>query len=103
MAKFKPRDKNNECRDKQYRQNAYTYQQPLHLESFLVGLCPSRDQKESSPFLAPHFTGSGRMPAFARCCFCIAASLLVFTSPIRFPFRRIVYHIRIAAGVTYCK
>ena len=24
----------------------------------------------------------GRMPAFARCCFCIAASLLVFTSPI---------------------
>ena len=44
----------------------------------------------------------GRMPAFARCCFCIAASLLVFTSPIRFPFRRIVYHIRIAAGVTYC-
>ncbi len=24
-------------------------------------------------------------PAFARCCFCIAASLLVFTSPIRHP------------------
>ena len=23
----------------------------------------------------------GRMPAFARCCFCIAASRLVFTSP----------------------
>ena len=44
----------------------------------------------------------GRMPAFARCCFCIAASLLVFTSPIRFPFRRIVYHIQVAVGVTYC-
>ncbi len=28
----------------------------------------------------------GRMPALARCCFCIAASLLVFTSPIRMPF-----------------
>ena len=28
----------------------------------------------------------GRMPAFARCCFRIAASLLVLTSPIRFPF-----------------
>ena len=25
----------------------------------------------------------GRMPAFARCCFCIAASLLVFTSPMK--------------------
>ena len=43
----------------------------------------------------------GRMPAFARCCFCIAASRLVFTSPIRFPFRRIVYHIQFAADGTY--
>ena len=44
--------------------------------------------------LAPHllaFGGIGRqrlffggfIPAFARCCFCIAASLLVFTSPMR--------------------
>ena len=44
----------------------------------------------------------GRIPALERCCLYIAASLLVFTSPIRFPFRRIVYHIRFAAGVTYC-
>ena len=29
---------------------------------------------------APFFIG-GFIPAFARCCFCIAASLLVFTSP----------------------
>jgi len=27
------------------------------------------------------FPGGGFIPAFARCCFCIAASLLVFTSP----------------------
>ncbi len=40
----------------------------------------------------------GFIPAFARCCFCIAASLLVFTSPIRFPFRRPLYHTRTAAA-----
>jgi hypothetical protein len=78
MAKFKSRDTSHQ----QCRQNARAYQQPLHLESFLVGLCLPRDQKESSPFLAPHFTAGGFIPAFARCCFCIAASLLVFTSPI---------------------
>jgi len=86
MAKFNPRDKNNECHDKQYRQNTRTDQQSLHFESFLWDLRPSRDQKESAPFLAPHFTAGGFIPAFARCCFCIAASLLVFTSPIRLPF-----------------
>ena len=32
----------------------------------------------------PPFTG-GFIPAFARCCFCIAANLLVFTSPTVFP------------------
>ena len=32
----------------------------------------------------PPFSG-GFIPAFARCCFCIAISLLVFTSPSVFP------------------
>ena len=32
----------------------------------------------------PPFSG-GFTPAFARCCFCIAISLLVFTSPTVFP------------------
>ena len=32
----------------------------------------------------PFFIG-GFIPAFARCCFCIAASLLVFTSPMTSP------------------
>ena len=46
------------------------------------------------PFLASHFTG-GFIPAFARCCLpvlrslgeggCMAANLLVFTSPTVFP------------------
>ena len=31
------------------------------------------------------FGGRGFRPAFARCCFCIAANLLVFTSPMRYP------------------
>ena len=30
--------------------------------------------------------------AFARCCFCIAANLLVFTTPIRIPSCRQLYH-----------
>ena len=32
-----------------------------------------------------NFPVGGFIPAFARCCFCIAASLLVFTSPTVFP------------------
>ena len=32
----------------------------------------------------PPFSTGGFIPAFARCCFCIAASLLVFTSPMTF-------------------
>lgn len=35
---------------------------------------------------ASPFTG-GFIPAFARCCFCIAANLLVFTSPMRFSLK----------------
>ena len=37
-------------------------------------------REDTLPFPAPPFT-DGFIPAFARCCFCIAASLLVFTSP----------------------
>jgi hypothetical protein len=85
VAELKPCDKNDECRDKQCRQNARTDQQLLHLESFLSDLRPFRDQKESSSFFAPHFIAGGFIPAFARCCFCIAASLLVFTSPMTSP------------------
>ena len=33
------------------------------------------------------FRTGGRIPAFARCCFCIAANLLVFTSPMRFSLK----------------
>ena len=44
---------------------------------------PFRNGNEPLPFHAPFFTG-GLIPAFARCCFCIAANLLVFTSPIRY-------------------
>ena len=35
---------------------------------------------------APPFPTGGFIPAFARCCFCIAISLLVLTSPIHIPF-----------------
>ena len=42
----------------------------------------------------------GRMPAFARCCFCIAANLLVFTSPIRFlPMRYDRAHLNLSPFV----
>ena len=86
VAELKPCNKNDECRDKQCRQNARTDQQLLHLESFLSDLRPFRDQKESSSFFAPHFIAGGFIPAFARCCFCIAANLLVFTRPISTKF-----------------
>ena len=35
--------------------------------------------------LRGNFPVGGFIPAFARCCFCIAANLLVFTSPTVFP------------------
>ena len=36
VAELKPRDKNDECRDKQCRQNTRAYQQSLHFYSFLL-------------------------------------------------------------------
>ena len=47
----------------------------------------------------PFFTG-GFIPAFARCCFHIAANLLVFTSPTVFPLLpRIIPNLHPCQGV----
>ena len=47
-----------------------------------LGELPFRNGNEPLPFHAAFFPTGGFIPAFARCCFCIAANLLVFTSPI---------------------
>ena len=39
----------------------------------------------------PFFTGGGFIAAFARCCFCIAINLLVFTSPMTSPLVLLSY------------
>ena len=76
VAELKPCDKNDECRDKQCRQNARTDQQLLHLESFSSDLRPPRDQKESSPFLS-----AAHWMSLAYLDFGFVSSAIFFKSP----------------------
>ena len=61
---------------------------------------PFRNGNEPLPFHAAFFPTDGFIPAFARCCFCIAANLLVFTSPTVFPLLpRIIPNLHPCQGV----